>query len=75
MTEERKKELSFKYSHCGGLDIQVLIDIVAAEVWKEGRREGIEEFCNRLCVRLRHGPQAGIALIVEDEAERLKEKI
>jgi len=71
MTEERIKELASVYFDDEREDrILHLIRTVAAEA----REEGIDELCQSLSYRLRHGPQAGVALIVEDEAARLKEK-
>lgn len=90
MTEERIKEiyekhLSKKYKPPSDPEerkardrhIEYLMPAfrtVAAEAREEGRKEGIDELCNSLSNRLRRGPQAGVALIVEDEAEQLKEK-
>ena len=68
MTEERIKELIYKN---GLMSLEEIGKMVATEA----RKEGIEELCNSLSDRLRRGPQAGVALIVEDEAERLKEKV
>ena len=72
MTEEQIDKLVWEI-HTKA-DAKRILLAVAAEAREEGRKEGIDELCNSLSDRLRHGPQAGVALIIEDEAEQLKEK-